>query len=36
VALDVSEYWAAIDAEHEADPWHEVGLVDGGAESAGW
>jgi hypothetical protein len=36
VALDVSEYWAAIDAEAEADPWHEAGLVDGGSESAGW
>jgi hypothetical protein len=36
VALDVSEYWAGIDAEDEADPWHERDLVDVGSGTEGW
>ena len=35
-ALDVAEYWAEIDAEDEADPWHDGGLVEAEAEAAGW
>ena len=32
----IAEYWAGIDAEDEADPWHDGGLVEAEAEAAGW
>ena len=33
-ALALADYWAGIDAEDEADPWHDGGLVE--AEAGCW
>lgn len=35
-ALALAEYWMNIDAEDEADPWHDGSLVQAEAEAAGW
>lgn len=35
-ALALAEYWMNIDAEDEADPWHEGSLAEAEVEAAGW